>query len=285
MITHSPGQGQSSGPGRAGRGHAGCPGPRSVRRSRGRALGWGVGQRCRHCPRPSSLVTFTVSPGPRGAHSSSGWTPPWPPHCRGGGGSGLGSRPPPTGLRPAVAQAEPLPCTRPGRHPCASSLGPRAPPPPGGQGLRARPLWGVPTPHPLGDGTHAQAGVFQATAAAVVVHREGLCWRRPAGEAQSGPHSGRGHGQAAPGSPSGAGPQGWHSAKGPAAHPGASLGPARGSARRTQDGQALRRAPLAGCGDRSASVMPLGAGGRQCLAWGHGRPRRGEGQGRADGGP
>lgn len=150
----------------------------------------GVGQRCGRCPRPSSLVTFTASPGPRGAHSSSGRTPLRPPHCRGGGGSGPGSGPLPTGLHLRAPALCP-----PGSTPLHKRPWAQPPPPPGGQGLRARLLWGVPTPRPApGDGTHAQAGVFQAAAAAVVVHREGLCRRRPAGEAQSGPRSGRGCG-------------------------------------------------------------------------------------------
>lgn len=166
-------------------------------------------------PQALQPVTFTVSPGPRGAHKAQAG-PPWPPHCREGAeGQGWGQGPTHgcagSGSGRAAALYTPRADT-----PAQAASGPRAlrlpgtGPPPG--------RLGVPTPRPLGDGTHAQAGASLGHCCCCRCPQRGpSCRRRPAGEAQSGPHSGRGHGHAAPGSPSGVGPRGWHSAKGPCA--------------------------------------------------------------------
>lgn len=192
MITRSPGQGQSSGPGRAGWGHACRPGA-SRREAWGvRALGWGRWSALQAPPQALQPRDLHGVTGPSGRAHSSGQTPPRLPHCRRAAGQGRGPRSP---------SAEP--------RPCAPALRPRPPRLPGA-GSPARQAWGESRPcSPLarGDGTHAQAGVLQAAAAAVVVHGKGLCRRRPAGEAQSGPSGrGRGHGQL-PGVPAGVVPE------------------------------------------------------------------------------
>lgn len=229
MITRSPGQGQSSGLGRAGWGHACRPGA-SRREAWGvRALGWGRWSALQAPPQALQPRDLHGVTGPSGRAHSSGQTPPRLPHCRRAAGQGRGPRSP---------SAEP--------RPCAPALRPRPPRLPGA-GSPARPAWGESRPcSPLapGDGTHAQAGVLQAAAAAVVVHGKGLCRRRPAGEAQSGPSLRAGtRARAAPGSAGGGGPRGRLLPRAPPGVVACRLGPARGSARRTQDGSCVSRSP------------------------------------------